>query len=208
MNTSAVAGNDVPPTSDSTSLSLLQRVRTHDPDAWRRLVEFHGPVVYGWCRRCGLQPDDAADVLQEVFVAVNRRIGDFRRERPGDSFRGWLWTIAQHKIQDWFRARHGQPTAAGGTDAQLRMLRVAEPPPPSDESAASGDAGDGALAPGLEALRGEFEPRTWQAFWQTAVAELPAAQVAAELGMTVNAVRKAKCRVLARLRAEFHGLIE
>ena len=54
----------------------------------------------------------------------------------------------------------------------------------------------------LVQLRGEFEPRTWQAFWATAVDELPSADVAGQLGMTANAVRMAKSRVLHRLRED------
>jgi RNA polymerase sigma-70 factor (ECF subfamily) len=36
----------------------------------------------------------------------------------------------------------------------------------------------------------------------------PAAEVAAELGITLNAVYLAKSRVLRRLRAELHGLLD
>jgi RNA polymerase sigma-70 factor (ECF subfamily) len=48
----------------------------------------------------------------------------------------------------------------------------------------------------------EFEERTWQAFWRTAVDGRSAADVGAELGMTPGAVRVAKSRVLHRLREE------
>jgi DNA-directed RNA polymerase specialized sigma24 family protein len=46
---------------------------------------------------------DAADVSQDVFAAVARHIADFRRERPGDSFRGWLWTITRNKVRYHWR---------------------------------------------------------------------------------------------------------
>ena len=55
-------------------------------------------------------------------------------------------------------------------------------------------------------IRGEFEPRTWEAFWQTAVEGRAAADVAAELGMTPGAVRVAKSRVLHRLRTDLGDL--
>ena len=54
----------------------------------------------------------------------------------------------------------------------------------------------------LELIRCEFEERTWQAFWLTAVEDRPAGEVALELGMTPGAVRVAKSRVLRRLREE------
>src|SRR5262249_2315434 len=83
-----------------TSLTVLARVRAHDETAWGRLVSLYGPLVYGWCLRAGLQAADAADVGQEVFAAVARNIPSFRRDRPGDSFRGWLYVITRSKISD------------------------------------------------------------------------------------------------------------
>ena len=49
-------------------------------------------------------------------------------------------------------------------------------------------------------VRGEVHRATWEAFWETAVAGKSASDTAAKLGMTVEAVRVAKCRVLARVR--------
>jgi RNA polymerase sigma-70 factor (ECF subfamily) len=60
----------------------------------------------------------------------------------------------------------------------------------------------------LDLIRGEFEERTWQAFWLTAVEGWDTSAVAAELEMSPVAVRIAKSRVLARLRAEADHLID
>jgi RNA polymerase sigma-70 factor, ECF subfamily len=54
----------------------------------------------------------------------------------------------------------------------------------------------------MELVRGEFEERTWLAFWRVTAEEKPPAVVAEELGMTLQAVYKAKSRVLCRLRQE------
>ncbi len=50
-------------------------------------------------------------------------------------------------------------------------------------------------------MQGEVQPQTWQAFLETGIVGSSAAKAAAKLGMSVGAVRVAKCRVLARLRA-------
>ena len=55
---------------------------------------------------------------------------------------------------------------------------------------------------GLDLIRGEFEERTWQAFWRTAVEGRAPRDVAVEMSMTSGAVRVAKSRVLQRLREE------
>ena len=64
----------MPSDPDVTSLTLLTRVQTKQPDAWERFVELYAPLVYHWCRRCDLAPEDTADVFQEVFRAVAEHI--------------------------------------------------------------------------------------------------------------------------------------
>jgi RNA polymerase sigma-70 factor (ECF subfamily) len=54
----------------------------------------------------------------------------------------------------------------------------------------------------LELVRSQFEDKTWQAFWRCAVDGQSPAEVSQALGMTQVAVRKAKSRVLHRLRDE------
>jgi hypothetical protein len=46
-------------TGSSLSSSLLTWLQGRDGEAFGRLVELYGPVVYGWCRRRGLQPAPA-----------------------------------------------------------------------------------------------------------------------------------------------------
>src|SRR5688500_4266183 len=114
-----------------TSTSLVARVRLHEAQAWQELVDLYLPLVYMWCRQSGVSPDDTADVAQEVFRVVHRAVANFRRERAGDSFRGWLWTIPRNKIRDHFRAAAARPDAAGGTDAQIRFAELPEEEPPT-----------------------------------------------------------------------------
>jgi RNA polymerase sigma-70 factor (ECF subfamily) len=57
-------------------------------------------------------------------------------------------------------------------------------------------------------MQAEFQPVTWQACWEYVVASRPAAEVAAELHISVNAVHLAKSRVLRRLRQELKGLLD
>ncbi len=52
----------------------------------------------------------------------------------------------------------------------------------------------------LDQVRAEFEDRSWQAFWRVAVDGRRAADVAAELKISVNAVYVARSRILRRLR--------
>jgi RNA polymerase sigma-70 factor (ECF subfamily) len=192
------------PPGDSSSRSLVERLKAHDGEAWRRLTDLYGPLVFGWARRAGLQESDSADVLQEVFRAVLKSIDAFRRDRPGDSFRGWLWTIARNKVHDHYRAARARPDAAGGNAAFQRWQDLPETPPQEQLHDDSREVARRALA----LLRTDFEESTFRAFWLTTVDGLPANEAARELGISVAAVYTAKSRVLARLRHELAGLGE
>jgi RNA polymerase sigma-70 factor (ECF subfamily) len=188
----------------TTSRTLLERARNNEEDAWRRLIDLYGPLVARWCAHGGLQGPDAEDVQQQVFQAVFRGLEDFRRDRPGDTFRGWLRIITRNKLLDYFRRQENQPRAPGGTDAQRRLHQLADHDLPEDDDMDLG----GLYHRALELVRSEFEHRTWEAFWKVAIDGHTAADVAAELGMTPTAVRKAKSRVLLRLRQEIGDLID
>lgn len=189
----------------STSASLLDRVRTNDDAAWKRFVRLYSPLVYSWAKRCGLKNQDAADVLQDVFHAVARNLGQFRPDPAGGSFRGWLWTITRNKVRDHYRARDAEPV--GGTDMQHRLQEVPEVEPASWSE--SGECSRATLVNrATQLICDDFEPRTWQAFWRLAVENHPARDIAADLGMTVDAVYQAKARVLRRLREELDGHVD
>ena len=191
---------------DSTATSLIVRISNADPDAWEKLTTLYGPVVYGWARQAGLQPYDASDVMQNVFHAVAKHIGRFRKELEGDSFRAWLWTISRNKIHDHFRSLKTSAKPVGGTDAYQRLQQLTEEPP-SRESRSGLLELSGLRQRALELVQGSFEHRTWRAFWRTAVEGDSPADVAADLDISVWAVYKARSRVLQRLREEFEGLI-
>lgn len=190
--------------SAGTSRSLLGRIKTGDTAAWDQLVQLYAPLIVVWCGRWGLHHQDVADVLQEVFLAVTQHIGSFRKEQPGDTFRGWLYRITRNKVLDLFRRQGREPCGVGGSEAQLQWGAVPAP----EESTADEAVERGLFLRGLDAIRAEFEPRTWQAFWKTTVEGRATGDVAADLSMSPGAVRVAKSRVLQRLREELGDLME
>jgi len=88
------------PFSDSASVSstLLDQLRSGRPEAWGRLVRLYGPVVHRWCRRSGLNAEDAADVLQEVLAAVLLHLPDFHRDKPQDNCSPAQIAYTRHQI--------------------------------------------------------------------------------------------------------------
>jgi RNA polymerase sigma-70 factor (ECF subfamily) len=199
--------HDTPDPLRGTSLTLLQRLRASEPDAWSSLVRLYTPLLYHWCARAGVQGADADDVVQDVFKSVAAHLEGFRRDRPGDTFRGWLRVITRNQVLLHFRKSGRQPQGSGGTDAFLRLNEVADPVADLPDEADAQAETDGLRQRALELVRDQFEERTWRMFWVTFVEDRSPVDVAAELGVTPAAVRKAKSRVLHRLKAEFADLI-
>ena len=192
-----------------TSTSLLQRIRCRDQEAWQRFVGLYGPLVYGWCRRWGMQQSNAQDIVQEVFRAVAGGIDGFRKDGLGGTFRGWLWTIAKNKANTYF----SPPRAASARRSVARTFWLGLPMSPSkfrmNRSARKQSLRHPAsCARALDVVQCDFQERTWRAFLRTAMDGAGAVEVVAELKMTARAVRQAKHRVLQRLRDEFGDLID
>ena len=184
----------------SISSTLLDQLRARRPEAWQHLVLLYGPVIYRWCRRSNLAAEDAADMVQEVLAAVLVHLPGFRRDRPQDSFSGWLATITRNKVRECYRRRQGQAAARGGSTALRQMAEIAQPEPSSEGIQPDAQSAACLSRRVLEIIRAEFEDRTWQAFWRVSVGGESTADVAADLSVSVAAVYKAKSRILGRLR--------
>lgn len=185
-----------------TSSSWLRLLKAREPQAWRRLTELYGPLVFHLGQRHGLSPEDSGDLVQEVFSAVAAAVDRFVHSPDCGTFRGCLWTIARNKLRDHFRRTADREQADGGTTAWKRLADL--PENWSDESHDVSDPSELSLLfrRALDRVRCEFENRTWQAFWLSTVDQQDTADVAQQLGLSANSVRQAKSRVLRRLRCE------
>ena len=193
------------PQPSGTSLSLLARANLNEPEGWRSIVQLYSPLVFFWCRKAGLDREDSADILQNVWQAVAGHLGQFVRQREG-AFRGWLWTITRNKLNDHFRRLGDEPRGVGGSTAQHYLQETPELEPQSYVEESSADGSGNVLRRALDLIQADFEPHTWQAFWQATVEGAPARAIAERLRMSLDAVYQAKARVLRRLREELTGL--
>ena len=185
-----------------TPLSLIERVRDPaDAASWRRLVDLYTPLIRRWLRR-SVPGADEDDIVQEVLGAMLRSMPTFEHSgRPG-AFRHWLRTTTGHRLSEFWRSRRGRPDSPPEAWEELEH-------PGSDLSRNWDREHDEYVAHRLlELMEPEFSRPTWQAFRRQVLDGLRAAEVAAELETSVNAVLLAKSRVLARLREEGRGLID
>lgn len=193
---------------DTTSLSLLDRLRkAENSQTWDRLVAVYAPLLRAWLRKYEVQSSDADDLLQEVLMAVSKDLKSFEHNgRPG-AFRSWLRSILANRLRNFWRARGRRPQARGDSDIDRRLAQLEDPN--SEMSRLWNRQHDRHVARQLLALaENQFAPETWKAFVRTAIDGHSPNVVAADLGISMNAVFIAKSRVLARLRQESAGLVE
>ena len=88
------------------------------------LVVSHAERVYGALRRFGLDPDEADEVAQEVFLRAWRGLSRFEER---SRFSTWLYRIAFNEAQRRL-ARRPPPRAQGDPEREDITLSLAEPP--------------------------------------------------------------------------------
>src|SRR4051812_43509906 len=87
----------------TTPVSLLEQLRQPtSADAWERFVRLYTPLLFSWARRLGLQEQDAADLVQDVFTLLVQKLPGFQYDQR-KSFRAWLHTLFQNKWRDNLR---------------------------------------------------------------------------------------------------------
>ena len=189
-----------------TRASLLVRLRDgSDHDSWREFLELYSPLVYGFVRNRGLQDADAADLLQDVLRSVAGALGRLDYDKQKGGFRAWLFTITRNKLSTFLTSRRSHNQASGDS-AQHELLTAHPDRSNSLEQDWEREFQRQLAAQAMQSIQTEFEAKTWDAFWQTAVDGLPAAEVSRRIGLSAGAIYVAKSRVLARLRKEVERL--
>ena len=180
-----------------TNESLIARVK--DPAneaAWIEFLAIYQPVVLRMARNRGLQPTDADDLAQSVFLTLSNVINGWEPKPAGPPFRAWFFTITRNAIINALRSRQ-RHQATGGTS----VLELLEQIPDEASSAEFYRESRREVFRWVCAeVRPEFSPATWNIFWRTAVEDVPAEQVAAEMQRKVGAIYVARWRVLKRIK--------
>ncbi len=202
-----MAKHDTPYNPGTTSVSLLERLKSQDEAAWERFVVVYGPLVMHWIRRrlreLDLDGDHRHDISQNVFATVHRYIGDFGRQRKA-SFRKWLRQLTDSRTVDYLRSK--PQIERTFTETELDALhRRAEN---LDDSEADHEEEQSILFQAIIAsIKKDREPNTVRIMEETMIGNRSDAEVAAELGMTANAVKQARARIKKSIRDEFGDML-
>ncbi len=74
---------------------------------WEDVARIYGRKIYNFAYRLTGNPDDAADLVQEVLLRVRKGLASYV---PG-SFDGWLWRITRNAFLDGVRKKNRRPTS-------------------------------------------------------------------------------------------------
>jgi RNA polymerase sigma-70 factor (ECF subfamily) len=166
------------------------------------------PLIYQLVRKSGLQPTDAADVTQNVLLELTKSLGEFNRQNRG-SFRKWLKVVTTNKVNDFFRKQQ----SVGNSDKLHAALNnkngVSLPPPTEDEHAANNspplNERQIMVQMVLNQVKEQVSEKTWQAFQLMSSEALTSEEIGRQLGMTAEAARMAKVRVLKKIQDRYEG---
>lgn len=152
-------------------------------DAFAALFRLHQRAVYGWVLRIVRNPSAAEDVTVETFWRIYRAHARFD---PSRGFEAWARTIATHAAIDWLRAQKDETE-----------LLADVPAVPSSDPAISAE-----IRRRTSAAFSRLPPKLRVAAVLAVVEELPHKEVAAALGISVNAVKVRVFRALRLLRTD------
>jgi RNA polymerase sigma-70 factor, ECF subfamily len=192
-----------------TSNTLLEGLQRRSSEvAWQRMVDLYSPLIRNWLKRYALMDQDSEDLVQEVLAIVVRKLPDFRRKPQIGSFRRWLRNITVNCLRDFWRAQRFRPRGGTSEEGFAGILDQLEDPESALSKFWDKEHDEYVTRRLLALIRPQFEAKTWLAFQRVALEGVSADQVAADLGLSVNAVFIAKSRVLHMLRKAGQGLID
>lgn len=90
---------------------------------WEDVARRYGRKIYNFAYRLTGNPDDAADLVQEVLLRVRRGLASYT---PG-SFEGWLWRITRNAFLDSVRKKKRRPTSPLPDDDRNTLLTSPSP---------------------------------------------------------------------------------
>ena len=181
------------------SPSLLNRLGDDSANslAWSRFIQIYTPLLMHWVKRLGMRHDEAVDVVQDVMLALMVTLPSFQYD-SNSSFRSWLRTVTRNKTSDYLRRNQVR--------RRHETLKSMESANEVDSVFTDIEFHQAVSRRALEIMKREFEETTWRACWEATVEARKADDIAAELGISANAVYLAKGRVLRRLRQEMEGM--
>ncbi len=81
-------------------LDLVERIKTHDPDAFAELVGLFQKKIFSFAYQFFHNREDALEIVQETFMRVYEKIETYR---PEHSLQSWIYRLAHNLCVDYYR---------------------------------------------------------------------------------------------------------
>jgi RNA polymerase sigma-70 factor (ECF subfamily) len=190
-----------------TRLSLLVRVRNlNDRRSWDEFHAIYRPLIFGYLRGLGLARHDTDDLEQEVFWRLMGRLPTFELNRQRGRFRAYLWKLTYNTLV--YRVRRKKVRDRAEDEWRRRFRESNESAIRKLNEAYICQRRRKMLEGVLPRVRERVASTAWACFERRLVHRRPAAEIAAELGITANLVHVNAHRVLQQIRrdcAEIEG---
>jgi len=175
-------------------LDLVERHRYGDSRAFEHIYHRFSTMVFNLALRLCGDPDEAADLTQEVFFRAYRHLGKFR---GGSSLKTWLYRVALNHCRSRLGRRHRRWLLPLAPAAEKT---VADPHRGPEEQALASDAAT-SVERALAALPAAFR----EAVVLRDLEALSYEEIAQVLGARVGTVRSRIARGRERLRQLLEG---
>lgn len=200
------------PGTDSPSLtrqSLLARLRDwQDQSGWREFFDTYWRLIYNVARKSGLDDQEAQEVVQNTFIYLSRRMTRFHYDRTRGSFKSWLRVVTRSRISVYRRSIEGRggpvhrPMPPADGEAIDPIEEVADPAGDALDEVWRREWEENLLNAALQRVRARVSSRQLLVFRLATLGELPLAQVAKKLHMSLPQVYLTRHRVGKMLKAE------
>ena len=180
----------------ATRSSMLADLKGFSEQRWIEFELVYKPLLLFWIRKKNVPVSGVDDVLQDSWISIAKGIAGFDKKSGKGTFRGWLRTIVQRRVADYFRSL---PQDQGVSQEVLDAVTNPTQKDP-DELEGEQEAMREVEARAMELVRSQTQEKTWQMFWKGTVEGLSTADIANEYGVSTAAVRVAKQRVRKRLQ--------
>lgn len=186
--------------------ALVRRVAGGDEAAFMSLYDRHAVMLFGTALRFLRDRESAAEVVQDVFVAIWQRAAQYD-PRSGSAI-GWFVGIARNRSIDRLRAEARRPSPAYAQAAGRSAAEAIDPFEWVGSRLGRSQEGDPVV---------ELDRRWMRALVRTALSDMPPeerqvvvlaydqglhqSEISERLGLPIGTVKSRTRRALARLRA-------
>lgn len=115
---------------EKSDAELVKACRRGEETAWNELVDRFQRLIFTVPRRAGLSEEQAADVLQEVFLTLFEKLDEIKQP---EKIRSWLVTTAKFKTWSVVRSRKGFYSPETEEAMELEMASLSDAAPLADE---------------------------------------------------------------------------